>query len=206
MAFEGAMAPGIAALFGAQHEETFLIREPAKGAKWTDWQFSLRDTREYRDLTVNGEFVDQSIFPAFYLQTLSPTTAQPLLRYGTEVAGTVNQLGNGRAYLIGTMLGHALPAYNDARNARFLAAALKSAGVLPDSVGQLKRRRRILRKREAWFLFNYEDRLIEEKIPLDGFTTAKDLLGGETTAAGGVLSIKVDPVDVRCILLERNPS
>lgn len=205
IAFEGAMAPGIVELFGAQHEGAFLIREPGKGAKWTDWQFGLRDTREYRDLTMTGAFSDHSIFPAFYLQTLSATTAQPLLRYGTEVAGTVNQLGNGRAYLIGTMLGYALPAYNDPRNARFLAAALKSAGVLPDSLGQLKRRRRILRNREAWFLFNREDRSVEEQVALDGFTTAKDLLGGEIEAAGGALSIKVDPVDVRCIVLQSNP-
>ena len=45
MAFEGAMAPGIAELFGAKPEGAFLIREPGKGAKWTNWQFSLRDTR-----------------------------------------------------------------------------------------------------------------------------------------------------------------
>ena len=69
------------------------------------------------------------------------------MRYGTEVAGTVNQFGKGWAYLIGTMMGYALPSYNDPRNARFLAAVLKSAGVLPDSVGALKRRRRILRDR-----------------------------------------------------------
>jgi beta-galactosidase GanA len=204
IAFEGAMAPGIADLFGAQHEGAFLIREPGKGAKWTNWQLSLRDTREYRDLRATGDFSDHSLFPAFYLQTLSPTTAQPLLRYGTEVAGTVNRLGKGQAYLVGTMLGYALPAYNDPRNARFLAAVLKISGVLPDSLGKLNRRRRIWGNREAWFLFNQHDRLIEEQVSMHGFKTAKDLLGGELTAAGGVLSIKVDPVDVRCILLESN--
>ena len=79
---------------------------------------------------------------------------------------------------------------------------LKSAGVLPDNLGQLKRRRRILGNRESWFLFNQQDRLIEEQVPLGGFKAAKDLLGGDIPEAGGVLRITVDAMDVRCILLE----
>jgi Beta-galactosidase trimerisation domain/Beta-galactosidase len=202
VAFESAMAPGIAELFGANHEGAFLIREPGKGAKWTNWQYGLRDTREYRDLKGAGEFSNYSIFPGFYLQTLATVSAKPLLHYGNEIAGTVNQFGKGRAYLFGTILGYALPAYNDPRNAKFLAAVLKSSEVLPDSLGQLKRRRRTLGNREAWFLFNQQDRIIEEQVHLGTFKTAKDLLGGDIPQVGRVAKIKVDPVDVRCILLE----
>ena len=51
-------------------------------------------------------------------------------------------------------------------------------------------------------MFNQQDRLIEEQVPLGGFKAAKDLLGGDIPEAGGVLRITVDAMDVRCILLE----
>jgi beta-galactosidase len=199
--FEGAMAPGVAQLFGASSEGVFLIREPGKGAKWTNWSFGLRDSREYRALTGAGDFAHNSVFPAFYLQTLKLTTAQPLLMYGDEVAGSVNSFGQGKAYLAGTLLGHGGPAYNDWRNGEFLSAVLAQAGVLSDRVGKLNRRRRVLGNNAAWFLFNFTDRAIEESVPLEGFKRARDLLGQELPTAAGVFRVKVAPRDICCIVL-----
>jgi hypothetical protein len=148
------MMPGVAELFGATHQGVFLIREPNKGARWTAWELAPRDHREYRDLVGVGEFSAQSVFPTYYLQTLAPTTGKPILEYHDEVAGCVNSYGKGRAYLVGTLLGHGVAGYNDLRNAKFLAALLERAGVSSDSVGVLKRRRRILENQAAWFSFN----------------------------------------------------
>jgi beta-galactosidase len=201
--FDGAMAPGVAELFGARHLGVYLVREPDKGSKWTNWEFSLRDSREYRPLTGVGEFSSYSVFPAFQLQTLALTTATPILVYGNEVAGCENQLGKGRAYLVGTLLGHAGPAYSDWRNADFIAALLARAGVATDRVGDLLRRRRTLGKRAAWFLFNPLDKVVEESLSLEGFTSAQDLLREEVRRVGDTISIQVAPNDIRCILLER---
>jgi beta-galactosidase len=199
--FEGAMAPGIAELFGARSEGVFLIREPGKGAKWTNWQFGLRDSREYRELMGAGYFAQTSVFPAFYLQTLKLTTAQPLLMYGDEVAGSVNKLGQGTAYLAGTFLGHAGPAYNDWRNGEFLATALARAGVAGDRVGSLNRRRRTLDTNAAWFFFNFTEHAIEQSVPLEGFKSARNLLGEELPTTNGILRVNVAPLDICCIVL-----
>lgn len=200
--FEGGMAPGLPELFGAKHKGVFLIREPGKGEKWTNWEFSLHDTIEYRDLNGAGEFAQYTVFPAFYLQTLTLTTAKPLLVYGEEVAGSMNEFGQGRAYLAGAFLGHAGPAYNDWRNGEFLCAVLQKAGVSNDRVGQLNRRRRILGGIAAWFLFNSTENVIEESVPLEKYTSARDLFGEELHAASKAVRVTVQPMDIRCILLE----
>lgn len=200
--FDDAMAPGVSELFGAKHQGVFLIREPGKGAKWTDWKYGLRDSREYRTLSGSGGLAQQSVFPAFYLQTLDLTTAKPALMYGNEVAGCVNEFGRGKAYIIGTFLGHAGPAYDDWRNGAFLNAILAQAGVVADRAGNLNRRRRILGTRSAWFFFNSTETVVEEKIDLENFKTAHDLLGEELPQEGASVRLKVQPLDIRCILLE----
>jgi hypothetical protein len=199
--FDGAMAPGVSELFGTKHAGVFLIREPGKGAKWTIWEFGPRDTREYHDLQGSGSFAGHSVFPAFYLQTLALTSAKPTLTYGTEVAGCVNEHGAGKAYLVGTLLGHAGPAYDEWRNAQFLSAILSQAGIAPDLIGKLQRRRRMFGTRAAWFFFNSTAEPIEETVPLEGFKSARDLLGENLPVVAGGARVKVGPLDVRCVLL-----
>lgn len=200
--FQGDMAPGVAELFGATETGVFLIREPGTGAKWTDGSHGPRDTQEFHNFTGTGEFPNATIFPAFYLQTVAPITAKPIFRYQDQVAGCVNEFGKGRAYLAGTLLGHALPAYHDARNAAFLAAVLKQAGIAPDNLGQLKRRRRVRGTQAAWFLFNQTEKLVEEEFLLGSYRSAGDLLGGELPATSGRVRVTVDPLDIRCLVLE----
>jgi beta-galactosidase len=202
MGMKGAMMPGVAELFGAKHRGVFLIREPNKGAKWTDSNLSPRDCREFRELTGSGELAGVSIFPAYYLQTLTATTGTPILKYGDEVTGCVNQYGQGRAYLVGTLLGHGVAAYNDLHNADFLAAILGHAGVTSESIGKLKRRRRVLGNQTAWFLFNTSGDPMEETVSMAGFRSATDLLGENIANRGGKLTVRIAPFDVRCLLLE----
>jgi hypothetical protein len=75
--------------------------------------------------------------------------------------------------------------------------------VATDRVGDLLRRRRTLGKRAAWFLFNPLDKVVEESLSLEGFTSAQDLLREEVRRVGDTISIQVAPNDIRCILLER---
>jgi len=201
MGFDGAMAPGVAELFGAKHQDVFVIREPGNGAKWTNRELGLSDSRDYADLSGSEAFAGRSVFPAFYLQTLTLTTAKPLLMYGSEVAGSVNQFGQGKAYLAGTLLGHAGPAYDDWRNGDFLKVLLGEAGVIADQSGRLNRRRRTLGNRAAWFFFNPTETAVEETVSLEGFKAASDLLEEELPIVGGAIHLKVRPLDVRCILL-----
>jgi beta-galactosidase len=199
---KGAMMPGVAELFGATHHGVFLIGEPNGGAKWTNWGLSPHDQHEYRDLTGVGDLSGYSVFPGYYLQTLKPTTGRPILKYDNEVAACMNNYGEGMAYLVGTLLGHGVAGYDDLRNAQFLAAVLLRAGVASDSVGALKRRRRTLGKQTAWFLFNQTNGLIEETVATEGYKSARDLLDGELPSAGGHIDVRVEPFDVKCLVLE----
>ena len=201
--FEGAMAPGISELFGAKHEGVFLIREPGHGAKWTIHNLGPRDLREFKYLDGTGIFSPATVFPAFYLQTLLLTTGNPILTYDQEIAGSVRQHGQGKAYLIGTFLGHAGPAYDDWRNAEFLRVILTAAGVTPDRVGTMNRRRRVFGNQSAWFFFNSTEFVIEESVSMEEFTSAKDLLGDDLSQSGRNIQLKVDPISVRCIVLGR---
>lgn len=202
MGYKGDMAPGVAELFGARHKDVVVIREPGTEAKWMQSEYSYGDAVEYRDLVGRGDFSQFKIFPAYYLQTLSPTTATPALMDGDQVAGCINRYGKGRAYLIGTLLGHAILSYNDQRNRNFLASLLAQAEVRPDRTGRLIRRRRTFGNETAWFLFNTSTQPVEETIPLRPFESAKDLLGEKLPHAEGSIRVKVEPLDIRCIVLE----
>ena len=199
---KGAMMRGVAELFGATHEGVFLIREPNNGGKWTARELAPRDQLEYRNLVGVGDFAAQSVFPAYYLQVLTPTTGKSILKYDDEVAGCVNSYGKGWAYLVGTLLGHGVAGYGDLRNAKFLATVLERAGVSSDSVGALKRRRRILGNQAAWFFFNQTDKPVEQGVSIEGYKSAQDLLGGELASTGGRIQVRVDPFDIKCLVLE----
>jgi len=140
--------------------------------------------------------------PAYYLQTLTPKTAQPVLMDQDSVAGCVNRHGKGSAYLIGTLLGHGLLSYNHQGNADFLAQVLNLAGVVPDRVGTLKRRRRVQGAKTAWFLFNVTDAEVMGEFSTAGFRTVADLLGEDVVRNGSMATVRVPSMDIRCIVLE----
>jgi hypothetical protein len=199
--FATEMAPGISELFGAAHTQVVNVREPHDGAKWSGADRTYGDSVEYRDLVGTGEAMGLNVAPAYHLQTLTLNTGSALLKSREDVAGCVNTFGSGRAYLIGTLLGHALLAYEDKRNGVFLAHLLASSGVKPDRVGRFQRRRRVLGGQAAWFLFNATGVPVEEVVPLESYKTVKDLLGAELPAAPGGIRVRIEPLDVHCLIL-----
>jgi hypothetical protein len=203
MAFPSESAPGVEELFGIRHKQVVVIREPNDGAKWTGMAVGFGDSVAFEELKGTGEFANHSIFPAYYLQTLLPSTARPTLMAGSGVVGSMNLFGRGQAYLVGTLLGHAVLSYNDPQNESFLAAILQKAGVSSDQLGKLHRRQRQLGRRTAWFLFNTSTEVVKETVSIADFKSASDLIGGELKQSAGDATFQVHPMDVRCIVLER---
>jgi beta-galactosidase len=200
MGHRGRMAPGVSELFGVTERELRLIREPNDGAKWTGVQRTFDDTVPYRELSGAGEWSSHRVSPAFYLQSLNCTTAKPLLSDENGVYGAENSFGSGKACLIGTLLGHATQAFSDPRNGNFLAALLSKAGVVPEKIGSLHVRRRVLGKQTAWFLFNITDSEVEESLPVPAGATVSDLLGEPTPRVDAAIKVRVPALDVRCLV------
>jgi hypothetical protein len=74
--------------------------------------------------------------------------------------------------------------------------------VRPDVVGKLQRRRRTLLKQSAWFLFNTTREAIEELMPLDKTRRATDLFGAPLERTDAGVRVRVEPLDVRCLLID----
>jgi len=183
------------------------VREPDGATRWTPPE---RGYGEYAPPTVlegTGDDEGRSLRASFYLQTLTPTTGQAILRAGEAVAGTRNRVGQGTAILLGTFAGMCATAHAHPEGDLFVEGLLVEAGVRQDRAGRLLRRRRVLDDREAWFLINPTDAAVTETVDLEGFTAARSLLDDAPPeapeAAGGSITITVEPLGVTCLLLSR---
>jgi len=127
----------------------------------------------------------------------------PILLCEDQITGVVNDFGGGKAYLIGTLLGHAYTAFNDIATQKFLLALLNTAGIKPELCGRLPRRRRISGEFEAWFLFNMTPQSITEHVNVEGFSRVEDLLGGTIDIKSGTIKTRVNPYEIRCLIMER---
>jgi len=198
------MVDGAEELFGARHESVRLVREPDGATRWTPPE---RGYGEYAPPTVlegAGGDDGRGLRASFYLQTLTPTTGQTILRAGEAVSGVRNRAGHGTAVLIGTFAGMCATAHIHVEGDAFVEELLGEAGVRPDRTGRLLRRRRVLDDREAWFLINPTDAAVTESVDLEGFAAAHSLLDdGSPEAADGSVTVTVEPLDVACLLLSR---
>ena len=191
-------------LFGARHGELVMVKEPGRQQRWMPEERRFGEFEHQTMLSGGGQFIGMKVRANFYLQTLLPTTAEPILTRDGDIAAVVNRAGAGRGILIGSFLGFGALAYRDADGDgdRFLEALLATAGVTPDRCGNLLRRRRVLDDREAWFFINLETERATETVAVAGCRKAADLLGDclidQTDAE---MTISVGGTNLACLLL-----
>ena len=196
------MVDGGEEVFGVFHKNVRIVREPDGKAHWTPQE---RGWGEFAPATVlegTETFAGSRLRASFYLQTLTPTSAKPILVAGDEVAGTLNIFGKGNAVLIGTFAGHSALAHRLEGSEGVFEKILDLAGVKPDRCGDLVRRRRVWKNQEAWFLINPTDHAVTEKLELDGFTLSRDLLGDSVADQDKVsVTVEVPAANVCCLLV-----
>ena len=202
-AFPDGMPTELAELFGCRQQRILQIREPDNGARWTENQRSYGDAVTFAYLSGQNAWSGHQLFPAFYLQSFTPTQAMPIFQYGDHVIGCEHAYGHGHAFLIGTLLGHGYLGYNDPHNPAFLLALLARVGVHPDLPGGLQRRQRVLRDQTAWFLFNSTAQPITAMLDTEGYVRVQDLLGDPISREGRHWQLTVDSLDMRCLILTR---
>lgn len=198
------MVDGGEEVFGARQRELAMVSEPGAERRWMPDERHFGEFDPPKPLTGCGEMAGREAQANFYLQSLKPTTGEAILKNGDDVVGVRNRFGAGQGILIGAFLGFGAKAYRelDAGTDAFLEALLRKAGVEGDCCGQLLRRRREWRGREAWFFVNPTPQAVTERVSKDGFSKARDLLGdGLIEESAGAISVRVEGTNLACVLL-----
>ena len=185
-------------LFGIEHKGLTLCHEPGK-SHWTPIERSFGEIIASTRFSGAGPFDGYSVLPSLYVETFILKKATPILLKEDEVTGVVNSYGKGKAYLIGTLLGHAGATYEDRPTRDFLVKLLIDSGIKPERLGKLLLRRRILNNKEAWFLINPTKETISETIDFISFSEVEDLLEGPINKTN---PIEVTGFSVRVLILQ----
>ncbi|MEM1569923.1 MAG: beta-galactosidase [Candidatus Bathyarchaeia archaeon] len=195
---------GAEELFGVEHESLQLCHEPVKPPRWTPVERSYGEIRSSTRFEGTGLFKGRSVLANLYVETFKCKTAKPILTCDDKIAGTVNCYGDGRAYLIGTLIGHGYAAFKDQSTRDFLVHLLKLENILPEMCNGLAIRRRTYKDDEIRFLINMTSKphigILEEETE---FSKVEDLLGDPVERGSGKIKVEVKPFSVRCVIFER---
>jgi hypothetical protein len=174
------------------------------------WSPPERTWGEYAEplfLTGAGPLAGCRLRAHFYLQTVKPgggahaETDPILFTPDGRAAGLRRRMGKGAFWWIGTFAGHGGTAYRDAESDACVRAVCAAAGVVSDACGRLLRRRRVLPEREAWIFTNPAPETVTERVSLEPFTSAFDLLGEPLPVFENHATITLPPLDARIMVV-----
>lgn len=189
------LGAGLPELFGVEHERLAAwVPEASDGPPPNKSSHSW-------PLNGLGGLAGRHAVGNLYLQALKLRGAEAILMHGDYVVGSTHVYGKGRAVLIGTLLGSAIAEGETSGNAEVITSLVANAGVKPDRVGSLLRRRRVLGKTSAWFLINPTHQPVRETLQLSTDGSVTNLLSGALKSKDRQLSIEVGPLDIACLIL-----
>jgi hypothetical protein len=199
----GEMSPRLRELFGVGQLGYTMVREPEGDSRWMPTE---RTWGEFLDATVlegTGPMKGQKLRGNYYLQTFECRGADPILEYNGAAAGVARKIGKGRAWLLGTYVGHNGTAHRNEQTPLFVAELMNQCGVHRQNQGELLLQKRIGSEREAWVLTNPTDHDVTETISFPKGTSATDLLEGVISVVGGQARLFVKSLDVRVLIINK---
>ncbi len=200
----GELSPTMGELFGVRHEGLTMVREPDGGSRWSPAERTWGEYLEATMLSGAGALQGRKLRANVYIETFALTHAEPILRYGDAVAGTVRQVGRGRAWLLGTFAGHNGTAYRDEDSKALVRALLAQCGVTPAHAGRLLCRRRRIGAKEAWFFTNPTDQEVTEQVDVSGWSQVEDLMGAPIEKVERYVTLTVQSLDVRVLIVQKS--
>jgi len=202
-ACRGELSPTMASVCGVRHKGLTLISEPGDKDRWSPPALGWGQYAEPAMLIGEGEFAGKSLRANVYLETYECESAKPILSIGQEAAGVVNTYGEGKAYLIGTIVGHNGTAYRDSETRDFIQTLLEKCGVKNERQDKLLLRKRVAGNREALIFINPTDGPIIAEIDVSKFNKVEDLLGDELPNWEHSVKITVPAMDIRVLVCNR---
>ena len=199
----GELSPVAAGLYGVRHAGLTIVREPGQEPRWTPVERTWGEFAPAAVLSGTGPLKGAKVRAGFYIETFEPTASRPCLMYGRAVAGTVRKAGQGAAWLIGTLAGHAGCAYRDAATRTSLLRILAACGIRPAHAGRLLLRKRMAGNKEGWVFTNPTGAAVTESIDVRGCAKVADLLDEPLKRKGRRIALRVDALDVRVLVVER---
>jgi len=199
----GELSPAAKELFGVKHKSFQMVREPKNGKRWSPQERTWGEYLEAAELDGCGILKGFKTRANVYIQTFDCTDSEPFMKYGDKTAATVKKVGKGRAWLIGTYVGHSGTAYKSEATAEFIEKLMMECGVTTDKAGKLLIRKRVTDKKEAWLFTNPTDATVTEKIKITEFNFVEDLLGEEVIRLGDYVEITVKSLDVKVLVLNK---
>lgn len=199
----GEMSPRLRKLFDVRQTSFKMIDEPGSGTRWMPDQRGWGERLGFKKLAGTGILLNQSINPNFYVQFFEVGQSKAILKYDDEVAGAVNSVGKGKAWIFGSFIGHCGTAYADQANLSFVKKLMEECGVVSDYKGKLLLRKRIGSKKEAWIFTNNTDKEVTETVSVEGWSNVTELLGAPIQRSGNTVNLTVSPLDVKVLIFQQ---
>ena len=200
----GELSPALRELFGVTQKSFTMVREPDNGMRWSPQARTWGEYVEETMLTGAGPLAKKSLRANLYLSTFEVTSdAQPVLKYGKEVAGVVRKIGKGTGWLLGTFAGFSGTAYCSAESTACIRSILSSCKITPEHKGKLLLRKRVIKNKEAWVFINPAKTSVTETVPVKGWKKVSDLLGGKISKKASMVTLIVKPLDCAVIIVEK---
>jgi len=200
----GEISKAASKLFGAKPTSFTMVREPDGQRRWSPWDRTWGEYLEATSLVGVGELKGVETPANVYIQTFDNVDSTPCLVYDDAIAGTMRQHGKGKAWLLGTYVGHNGTAYRNEETAKFVESLMKCCGITPEHAGNLLVRKRHIEGKEAWIVTNPTDQSITEKLDVGKWSTATDLFDHPLDIVDKSLTLSVDSLDVKVVLLNNS--
>ncbi|MEI7834241.1 MAG: beta-galactosidase trimerization domain-containing protein, partial [bacterium] len=199
----GELSPTLAALFGVQHKGFQLVREPGDAKRWSPRERTWGEYRNATMLTGVGPLAGGELRANLYLETYTLAGGEACLRAGEDIAGVTRAVGAGHAWLIGSYIGHGGTAHRDKVSRALVLNLLKQCSITPAHPGKFLLRKRITKSKEAWLFTNPKAEMMTEKVSVAGFSKVTDLFGEQMSIYNDSVSLAIESLDVRVLILER---
>jgi len=203
MAVRGELSPIIAEMAGVKHKDFTMVREPNGGRRWTPEERTWGEFLDTTRMTGKGEFEGLEMLANFYLETFTCTTGKPVFMAGNDVCGTVNDVGKGTFYLIGSFIGHNGTAYFEPSMLTIVEKLMQQCGVQTQKIGELLVQKRIGKNKEAWIITNPTENDVIEIFDISTMKNLETLLGEKVIISDVNGKMAIKSLDVVVLVLDK---